>query len=57
MLQRSQWPGHFTGGAAIGDKLANPDKTVIATCSDGTFLLLHPVHGPLDGPPLQRPVQ
>lgn len=32
----------WVGGAAIGAKLANPDKTVVAICGDGTFLFSIP---------------
>lgn len=32
----------WVGGAAIGAKLAQPDKTVVAVCGDGTFLFSIP---------------
>ncbi|KAM6529317.1 hypothetical protein FALCPG4_007456 [Fusarium falciforme] len=51
VLQRSLPGTYFTsgatslgwcGGAAVGAKLARPDKTIVAICGDGTFLFSVP---------------
>ena len=46
----------WNGGAAIGMKLAAPEKTVVALTGDGSYMFSVPSDRALDGAPLQHAV-
>ena len=46
----------WSGGAAVGAKLAAPGRTVVSLVGDGSYLFGVPGHGPVDGAPVRCPV-
>ncbi len=46
----------WSGGAAIGMKLAAPEKTFVVMSGDGSYMFSAAVHRSLDGAPLPHSV-